>query len=210
MSLSSQISSDADTGAREPKRQRGRDRVATLLDAAAALFAQKGYDAATMTEIAQQAGASIGSLYQFFPSKSALAEALLSRYAVRVDSALDTLIQAAPGRSPGMVADTLVDLMLDLRQERAAVIPLLDARNDVALRRAAFRDSIRRKVAQMLVAAHPPLPLAQAGAMAVVLLFLMKAVPELAQEEEAGARGHLVAEARCAMQLYISQGMDRA
>jgi AcrR family transcriptional regulator len=43
------------------------------------LFAEKGYDAVTMTEVAARAGAPIGSLYQFFPSKETLADALLDR-----------------------------------------------------------------------------------------------------------------------------------
>ena len=57
--------------AKEPKRQRGKQRVAALIDAGAELFAEKGYEATTMTEIASRAGAAIGSLYQFFPSKEA-------------------------------------------------------------------------------------------------------------------------------------------
>ena len=69
--------------AKEPKRERGKQRVAALIDACAELFAEKGYEATTMTEIAQRAGAAIGSLYQFFPSKEALAEALFNRYAER-------------------------------------------------------------------------------------------------------------------------------
>jgi AcrR family transcriptional regulator len=69
--------------AKEPKRERGKQRVAALIDAGAELFAEKGYEATTMTEIASRAGAAIGSLYQFFPSKEALAEALFDRFAER-------------------------------------------------------------------------------------------------------------------------------
>src|SRR5207253_2006161 len=43
--------------ARAPKRERGKQRVAELLQAAAAVFAEKGYEAATMTEIAARADA---------------------------------------------------------------------------------------------------------------------------------------------------------
>src|SRR5205085_839575 len=68
------------TAARAPQRERGRARVAALLAAAAEVFAESGYDAATMTEIAARAGASIGSLYQFFPTKVLIAEALHARY----------------------------------------------------------------------------------------------------------------------------------
>src|SRR6202041_3507784 len=82
MRIASQMSSDTEIhGARSPKRERGKQRVAALLQAAAELFAEKGYDAATMTEIAARAGAPIGSLYQFFPAKEALAVTLVQNYA---------------------------------------------------------------------------------------------------------------------------------
>ena len=61
--------------------------MAGLLEAAVTLFAEKGYDAVTMTEVAARAGAPIGSLYQFFPSKESLADAFLDRFSSRVDEA---------------------------------------------------------------------------------------------------------------------------
>ncbi|MEJ1960626.1 MAG: helix-turn-helix domain-containing protein [Gammaproteobacteria bacterium] len=73
------------TTARAPKRERGKQRVAELLQAAADVFAEKGYEAATMTEIAARAGAPIGSLYQFFPVKEALSDTLLQSYAALLD-----------------------------------------------------------------------------------------------------------------------------
>ena len=46
------MSSEADiSGARAPKRARGKQRVAELLQAATAVFAEKGYETATMTEM---------------------------------------------------------------------------------------------------------------------------------------------------------------
>ena len=66
-----------------PKRERGRQRVAAIMDAAVELFSEKGYDAATMTEIAARSSTAIGSLYRFFPSKEALADALLQRYGLK-------------------------------------------------------------------------------------------------------------------------------
>ncbi|HEY1888525.1 MAG TPA: helix-turn-helix domain-containing protein, partial [Roseiarcus sp.] len=85
--------------AREPKRERGKQRVAALMDAGAELFAEKGYEATTMTEIASRAGAAIGSLYQFFPSKEALAEALFDRFAERWAASFAQVEARAPGRS---------------------------------------------------------------------------------------------------------------
>jgi hypothetical protein len=65
----------------EPQRDVGRQRVAELLQAAAAVTQERGFEAATMAEIAARADAKIGSLYRFFPNKDAVADALMRRYA---------------------------------------------------------------------------------------------------------------------------------
>src|ERR1700742_3343804 len=77
--------------ARAPKRLRGQQRVAELLQAGMAVFAEKGYEAATMTEIAARAGAPIGSLYQFFPTKDAIADTLIENYVALLTADLDAL-----------------------------------------------------------------------------------------------------------------------
>src|SRR5271157_4526284 len=102
------MSTEIQLAAKEPKRARGKQRVATLIDAGAELFAEKGYEATTMTEIAQRAGAAIGSLYQFFPSKEALAEALFDRYAERSAASFADVEERAPGLSSAEPADLLV------------------------------------------------------------------------------------------------------
>ena len=102
------MSSNAEaTGARAPKRARGKQRVADLLQAAAAVFAEKGYEAATMTEIALRAGASIGSLYQFFPVKEALADTLVQNYVALLAADLQQLESRCV--SPGSTSETLVE-----------------------------------------------------------------------------------------------------
>ncbi len=53
--------------------------VERLLDATATTLAERGLDNTTTNHIAEQAGVSIGSLYQYFPDKQALIEALLER-----------------------------------------------------------------------------------------------------------------------------------
>jgi len=59
--------------------------VAGLLNAAAHVIAETGYEAATMSEVAERAGASIGSLYQFFPNKEAVTQALRSNYSHQIE-----------------------------------------------------------------------------------------------------------------------------
>lgn len=79
---------------RQPKQQRGKERVERILDAAAAVFDEVGYEAATTHLIAAKAGTAIGSLYQFFPDKAAIFNAMELRHVERVKAMwaqIDTL-----------------------------------------------------------------------------------------------------------------------
>jgi AcrR family transcriptional regulator len=60
---------------------RGERRVASLLDAAGRVFGELGYHAATTNAIAAEAKVSPATLYQFFPNKEAIADALVIHYA---------------------------------------------------------------------------------------------------------------------------------
>ena len=63
-----------------PVQKRSRERVERMLTAAKELIAERGSDALRMGEVAERAGVSIGSLYQFFPDKTALIGTLVERY----------------------------------------------------------------------------------------------------------------------------------
>jgi AcrR family transcriptional regulator/predicted RNA-binding Zn-ribbon protein involved in translation (DUF1610 family) len=69
---------------RQPKQKRGQERIEKILDAAAAVFGEVGYGAATTHLIAARAGTAIGSLYQFFPDKAAIFKAMELRHIERV------------------------------------------------------------------------------------------------------------------------------
>jgi AcrR family transcriptional regulator len=63
-----------------PSQRRSRERVEKILNCAATLIAAKGSDAMRMSEVAEMAGISIGSLYQYFPDKGAIIQTLARRY----------------------------------------------------------------------------------------------------------------------------------
>ena len=65
---------------RQPKQKRSKERVNQILDAAAEVFLEKGFDAATTHDIAARADTAVGSLYQFFPDKLAIFHALELRH----------------------------------------------------------------------------------------------------------------------------------
>ncbi len=85
MTVPSDDAARPSTSAAPRRRQaRGQRRVDLLLDTAAQLFAEVGFEAATTNAIAARAGVSPGSLYQFFPNKDAIAVALANRFADRL------------------------------------------------------------------------------------------------------------------------------
>ncbi len=65
---------------RAPTQQRSRERVERILEVAGALIEAAGSDAMRMSEVAENAEISIGSLYQYFPDKGAILRMLAERY----------------------------------------------------------------------------------------------------------------------------------
>lgn len=201
MSLSS--SSPESARAVEPKRERGRLRVAAIMAAAVEVFTEKGFDAATMTEIASRSGTAIGSMYRFFPTKEALADALLLQYTQQMKTGLNDLQKQAREMSLERIADAFVDLMLMLQSQRSFAIALNDARGGSADERKRFRNAMRAGVAEILRAAIDGLAAARAKAMAVVLIHMLKAVAGIADEESA-TRPALLAEIRHVVRMYLT------
>ena len=194
--------------AKAPTRARGVQRVAELLDAGAGLFAENGYEATTMTQIAKRAGASIGSLYQFFPSKELLAEALFARYVERVTSMLEDLSKRAPGLPPKGLADRLVDLMLDVRKDRDSAAALSGSVSGIVERRQSLRGANRRQIAAILRAANPKLREKAADEASAMIGHVLKLVPMLAKEQEDGGQP-LVAQVRTMLAAYIERVVKR-
>lgn len=71
------------TPRKSPSQQRSRFTYETILEAAAHVFEQEGISATT-NRVADRAGVSIGSLYQYFPNKQALLHELTLRHLVQV------------------------------------------------------------------------------------------------------------------------------
>lgn len=63
----------------EPMQARSTARLAALLDAAAAVVAETGYERLTTAMVAEGAGASIGTVYRYFPDRIAVLQSLAAR-----------------------------------------------------------------------------------------------------------------------------------
>jgi AcrR family transcriptional regulator len=91
---------------RQPKQRRALQTVDAVLDAVVRVLKREGFDAVTTNRIAEVAGVSIGSVYQYFPDKRAILAALHQRHIEEIDrmvkarlvehasSSLDDLIHA--------------------------------------------------------------------------------------------------------------------
>jgi AcrR family transcriptional regulator len=76
--------------------ERSRLTVDALLGATARVLLKEGYDRASTNRIAEVAGVSIGSLYQYFPSKEALVAAVIDRHTQNISEVTrNALVKAA-------------------------------------------------------------------------------------------------------------------
>ena len=102
---------------RRPVQRRSAVTVDTILEAAAQIFRRHGAKGATTNRIAERAGVSIGSLYQYFPNKEALLVALMERH---IGSSLDLLgkvLQASEGTAPRARVHAAIACVLDIHME---------------------------------------------------------------------------------------------
>jgi AcrR family transcriptional regulator len=80
-----------------PRQERSKLMVATILDATARVLVEDGFSRTTTNRIAERAGISVGSLYQYFPSREALVAAVAQRFSEGMKATLERLLEKAQG-----------------------------------------------------------------------------------------------------------------
>ncbi len=78
------------TPRKEPRQERAKVTVDAILSATARILVKEGYDRASTNRIAEAAGVSVGSLYQYFPSKEALVAALIEKHSQEMLGTLES------------------------------------------------------------------------------------------------------------------------
>jgi AcrR family transcriptional regulator len=187
--------SSPDPQNRAPKQQRGRERVAILTEAAAKVFLEKGYEAATMTEIAAEAKSSIGSLYQFFPTKVLLAEALHVERLRQLNAALVELQTEVAGKRPSEIGDAIFARLGGFFEEHRE-FPVLAARRDIPKeRKAGSRAELRANIAALLQKAEPAID-NDVDLLAALVFELLRIIVTAAHDPDIGGDPRMVAELR--------------
>jgi AcrR family transcriptional regulator len=118
---------------RTPKQRRSQDMCDRIIDAAARVFEEEGYARGTTNRIAEEAGISIGSLYQYYPNKDVLLAELVRRHIQQGADEIGKRLAAVDIGSQSLVERT--------RMFVEATVAL--HRNDVALHRVLFEESPR-------------------------------------------------------------------
>lgn len=108
---------------KSPRQRRSQHTVASLLEAAAQLLETQGLDGFNTNAVAERAGVSIGSLYQYFPSKDALTLALLQREAERFHADASAALAIAQGPA---ALRRLIEAAVRQQLERPELARLLD------------------------------------------------------------------------------------
>jgi AcrR family transcriptional regulator len=89
---------------RQPQQKRSHERVEQILQAAAEVFWEVGYDAATTHAIAQRAHTAVGTLYRFFPNKLAIFHALEKQHRLSVEAIQASLMTPELMQQPLAIA----------------------------------------------------------------------------------------------------------
>jgi AcrR family transcriptional regulator len=199
---------------RVPVQDRGRRRVEAILDAAAAVIADVGVDAASTNAIAARAGAAKGSLYQFFPSKDAIVAALATRYAAALQALHASTFPDAPRDVPlSRLIDGIVDPLAEFHDQNPAfrhVFNISPSRRgpatDTAVRKEweALNRSIVARVVALLGALAPTMSEADRTRHALVVTTAGEALLALRDDTPRSRRAAVLADLKRLLLAYLA------
>jgi AcrR family transcriptional regulator len=106
------------TRTRQPKQSRAQSTVSAILEGAARVLAERGWTGFNTNVVAERAGVSIGSLYEYFPNKQAIADAIVSEHLAKGETMLAAAATNAPSNSSlEQLVTSLVDGFVNLHKD---------------------------------------------------------------------------------------------
>src|SRR3984885_15239792 len=112
---------------RAPVQERAQVTVEAMLDATIKLLKREGASSITTNRIAEVAGVSIGSLYQYFPNKRAIFTALHQRHVDQIDRMVQTTLVEHAGSSMEELLRAMIEAMIDAHTPDPELYELLFA-----------------------------------------------------------------------------------
>ncbi|MBO1081660.1 TetR/AcrR family transcriptional regulator [Roseomonas sp. 573] len=141
---------------KQPRQARAQHTVNAIIEASARILEEQGHGGFTTNAVAELAGASIGTLYQYFPDKDALLGALIARETSRLVEEVEAASMVATGRG---ALDGVIEAAVRHQVRRPRLARLLDF-EEARLPLDADTQLVRAKIVTLLadVLSRPDLP----------------------------------------------------
>ncbi|WP_207482897.1 TetR/AcrR family transcriptional regulator [Arenibaculum pallidiluteum] len=172
-----------------PRQARSEATVRAIFEATIQVLLQLGFARLTTTRVAERAGVSVGTMYQYFPNKEALLHAVVSHYLDRVAAAVEESCARTMGKPLGTASDALVSAYVMAKC------------GDIAASQALYRASSELEVSEPVTAAFGRLNRAAAR--------LLGSAPDAAFEDIEDVAFSLVAALTGATRVAIENNADR-
>ena len=128
---------------KQPSQRRSRETVAVILEAAARILAKDGLAGFNTNAVAERAGVSVGSIYQYFPNKDALTLSLIEKFERELLETVRMAAKAARGRGLGTALNLFVCGLLEAHGRRAELNRLLEAEEERLRRHLPDQNAVR-------------------------------------------------------------------
>jgi AcrR family transcriptional regulator len=193
---------------RVPAQARSKERVERILEAAARVFADAGYEAATMEAIAELAGTSIGSIYQFFPNKRAVFDAIAARYMDKARAFFDVFVTGPLVEMPWPeVLDASIDAFAAFNEQDAgfrAVWVGMHLTEEVVTQGEALNREMATRLEALLGAKLPRLPPAMRPIVATMSVEVFSAMLVISARRGPEERQAMLAETKAMLRRYLA------
>jgi AcrR family transcriptional regulator len=167
------------TPRKRPRQARSRATVDSVLEATARVLVKHGFDGLTTNLVAETAGVSIGSLYQYFPNKAALVGALIEKHVERLTSlCLGELTRVARLPVPEAIR-SVIEVMIRAHAEQPELHRVLTEQVPRVGRMARLQEieaMVQRMVAGLLAARRDELAVDDPDMAAYVLVSAIEAI----------------------------------
>ena len=191
-----------------PVQRRSAETVAVILEAAARILELHGFEAFNTNAIAERAGVSIGSLYQYFPNKDALLAGLIEREVAPLLAVRDELAQVETCKA-GLREYIRASVRHQMKRPRLARLI------DVAEMREAFHTQVSGTASRLRVVMEDILTLPNAPRLrnrsiaSADLLALIRGLIDAAGEREEGESADLIQRVEGAVWGYLRAAANR-
>lgn len=113
---------------KQPKQERSRDMVAKIVGATASLLRKTAPEQVTTNAIAETAGVSKGSIYQYFANKEEIIDAAVEMIAVEEAPAIENMLRTITLDQPETAMDAAIDMLIDFTLTNRRLIRYLAER----------------------------------------------------------------------------------